>query len=77
MRGRLHDNNNNDHCYCYYHCYNDNNDDVDDSTTAAQRQDVGVDLDGGGTRLTMMRKPMMRMLRRGRAGGGTLFTLMG
>jgi hypothetical protein len=65
MRGCLHDNNNNneDHCYCYYHCYDDNDNNVDDLTMAARRQDVGVNLDGGGTRLTMMRKPMMQMLR--------------
>ncbi len=63
MRGCLHDADNNDHCYCYYHCYDDDNDDVDDLTTAAQRRDVGVNLDCGGTRLTMMREPMMRMLR--------------
>ncbi len=77
MCGRLHDNNNDNHCYCYYHCYDDNNDDVDDSTTSAQWQDVGVNLDGGGTRSSMMRKPMMQMSRQGRAGGGTLFALMG
>ncbi len=61
MRGHLHNNDNNDHCYCYYHCYGDNDNDVDDLTTAARRQDVGVNLDGGETRSTMMRKPMMRM----------------
>jgi hypothetical protein len=77
VHGQLHNNDNNDHCYCYYHCYDDNNNDVDDSTTAARRQDVGVNLDGGGTRLTMMHDPMMQMLRRGQARGGTLFALMG
>ena len=55
MRGPLHDNNDDNHCYCYYHCYDDDDDDVDDLTMAARRQDVGVDLDGGGMRLTMMR----------------------
>jgi hypothetical protein len=75
--GRLHDNDDDDHCYCYYHCYNDDDNDVDDSTTSAQWQDVSIGLDGGGTRSTMMREPMMGMLRQGRAGGGTLFTLMG
>jgi hypothetical protein len=59
VRGHLHDDNNKDHCYCYYHCYDDNADDVDDSRTAAQQRDVGINLDGGGTRLTMMHKPMM------------------
>ncbi len=63
MRGCLHDNDDNVHCYCYYHCYDDDNDDVDDLTTAAQPRDVGVDLDGGGTRSTMMHKPMMQMSR--------------
>jgi hypothetical protein len=77
VRGRLHDDDDDDHCYCYYHCYDDDDDDVDDSTTAVRRRDVGVDLDGGGTRSTMMREPMMRMSRRGRAGGGTLFASMG
>jgi hypothetical protein len=65
MRNRLHEDDNNAHCYCYYHCYDDDYNDVDDSTTAARRQDVGVDLDGGGMSLTMMRKLMMRMLRQG------------
>ncbi len=59
VRGRLHDDNNDNHCYCYYHCYNDNDNNVDDLTTAVQQQDVGIDLDGGGTRLMMMREPMM------------------
>ncbi len=77
MRGRLHEDNDDDHCYCYYHCYNDDNDNVDDSTTAAQWQDVGIDFDVGGMRSTMMREPMMQMLRQGRAGGGTLFASMG
>ncbi len=77
MPSCLHDNDDNDHCYCYYHCYNDDDNDVDDSTMAAQRQDVGIDLDGGGTRLTMMRETMMQMLRQGRAGGGTLFASLG
>ncbi len=77
MRGHLHDNDNNDHCYCYYHCYNDDDDDVDDLTMVVRRQDVGVNLDGGGMRLTMMHEPMMQMLRQGQAGGGTLFALMG
>jgi hypothetical protein len=79
VRGHLHDNDNDndDHCYCYYHCYDDNDDNVDDSTTAAQRRDVGINLDGGGRRSTMMREPMMQMLRQGRAGGGTLFASMG
>ncbi len=77
MRGHCHNNNDNDHCYCYYHCYDDDNDDVDDSRMAAQRRDVGVNLDGGGTRSTMMHKLMMQMLRQGRAGGGTLFASMG
>ncbi len=63
VRGPLHDNDDDDHCYCYYRCYDDNNNDVDDLTTAVQRQDVGVVLDGGGARLTMMPKPMMQMLR--------------
>ncbi len=69
MRGHLHDNDNNNHCYCYYHCYDDDNNDVDDLTMVARRQDVGVDLDGGGTRLTMMREPMMQMSKQGQAGG--------
>ncbi len=77
MRGHLHNDNDDDHCYCYYHCYDDDNNNVDDSTMAVQRQDVGVNLDGGGTRSTMMRKPMMQMSRGGQAGGGTLFALMG
>ncbi len=77
MRGCLHDDDGNDYCYCYYHCYDDNGNDVDDLTTAARWQDVGVNLNGGGTRLTMMREPMMRMSRQGRAGGGTLFASMG
>jgi hypothetical protein len=77
VRGRLHDNDEDDHCYCYYHCYDDDDNNVDDLTMAARRQDVGINLDGGGKRLTMMREPMMRMSRQGRAGGGTLFTLMG
>jgi hypothetical protein len=77
VRSRLHDNDNNDHYYCYYHCYDEDNDDVDDSTMAAQRGDVGINLDGGGTRSTMMREPMMRMSRQGQAGGGTLFASMG
>ncbi len=77
MHGRLRDDNDDDHCYCYYHCYDDDNNDVDNSMMAAQWQDVGINLDGGGTRLTMMREPMMRMLRQGQAGGGTLFALMG
>jgi hypothetical protein len=77
MCGHLQDNDNNNHSYCYYHCYVDNDNNVDDLTMAAQRQDVGVDLDGGGTRLTMMRKPMMQMSRQGQAGGGTLFASMG
>jgi hypothetical protein len=59
MRGCLHNNDNNNHCYCYYHCYDDDNDDVDDSTTAARWRDVGINLDGGGMRLTMMREPIM------------------
>ncbi len=77
MCGRLHDDDNDDHCYCYYHCYNDDDNDVDDLTMAARQQYVGVDLDGGGTRLTMIHELMMQMLRRGRAGGGTLFASMG
>jgi hypothetical protein len=77
MHGCLHDDNSDDHCCCYYHCYDDDNNNVDDSTMAVRRQDVGVDLDGGGTRSMMMREPMMRMLRQGQAGGGTLFALMG
>ncbi len=77
MCSPLHDDNNNDHCYCSYHCYDDNNNDVDDLTMAARQQDVGVNLDGGGARLTMMPKPMMQMLRQGQAGGGTLLTSMG
>jgi hypothetical protein len=77
VRGHLHNDNDNDHCYCYYHCYDDNNDDVDDLIMAAQRQDVGINLDGGGKRSTMMREPMMRMSRQGQAGGGTLFASMG
>jgi hypothetical protein len=71
MRGCLHDNNNTNHCYCYYHCYNDDDNNANDSMTAVQWQDVGVNLDGGGTRLTMMHEPMMQMLRRRQAGGGT------
>ncbi len=63
MRGRLHDNNDNEHCYCCYHCYDDDDNDVDDSTMVAQWQDVGIDLDGGGTRSMMMREPMMHMSR--------------
>jgi hypothetical protein len=63
MHGCLHNNDGDNHCYCYYHCYDDDDDDVDDSTTVARRQDLGIDLDGGGTRSTMMREPMMRMLR--------------
>ncbi len=59
MRGHLHNNNDNDHCYCYYHCYDEDDNNVDDSTMAVQRQHVGVNLDGAGTRLMMMRKPMM------------------
>ncbi len=59
MRGCLHNDDNNDYCYCYYHCYDDDDNDVDDSIMVAQQQDVGVNLDGGGTRLTMMREPMM------------------
>ncbi len=77
MRGRLRNDDDNDHCYCYYHCYDDDDDDVDDSTTVARQQDVGIDLDGGGTRSTVMREPMMQMSRRGQAGGGTLFASMG
>jgi hypothetical protein len=77
VRGPLQDDNNDNHCYCYYHCYDDADDNVDDSTTVAQQQDVGVNLDGGGTRLTMMHEPMMRMSRQGQAGGGTLFASMG
>ncbi len=77
MRGPLHDNNDDNHCYCYYHCYDDDDDDVDDLTMAVRQQDVGVNLDGGGTRSTMMCKLMMRMSRQGQAGGGTLFALMG
>jgi hypothetical protein len=65
VRGHLHNDDDEDHCYCYYHSYDDDDNNVDDLTTAAQRQDVGVNLDGGGTRLTMMRKPMMQMSRRG------------
>ena len=65
MCGRLHNDDDNNHCYCYYHCYNDDNNNVDALMTAVQRQDVGVDLDGGGTRLTMMRQLMMRMSRQG------------
>ncbi len=59
MRGRLNDDDNNNHCYCYYHCYDDEDDNVDASTMAVRRQDVGINLDGGGTRSTMMREPMM------------------
>jgi hypothetical protein len=77
VRGYVHDDNDNNHCYCYYHCYDDDNNNVDDSTTAARRQNVGVNLDGGGTRLRMMRELMMQMLRQGRAGGGALITSMG
>jgi hypothetical protein len=77
VRGRLHNNDDDDHCYCYYHCYDDDDDDVDDSMAAAQRQDVGIDLDGGGLRSMMMHEPMMQILRRGQAGGGTLFASMG
>ncbi len=62
-------NNNNNHCYCYYHCYDDNNDDVDDAMTAARWHDVGVDVDGGGTRSTMMREWMMGMSRQNEQGG--------
>jgi hypothetical protein len=77
MRGHLHNDDDNNHCYCYYHCYNDDDNNVDDLTMAARRQDVGVDLDGGGTRSKMMHEPMMRMSRQGQAGGGTLFPSMG
>ncbi len=77
MRGCLNNNDNNNHCYCYYHCYDDDDDNVDDLMMAARRQDIGVNLDGGETRLTMMRELMMRMSRRGQAGGGTLFASMG
>ncbi len=77
MHGCLHDNDDNDHCYCYYHCYIDDDNDVDDLMTAARRRDVGIDLDGGGMRSTMMHELMMQMSRRGQAGGGTLFALMG
>ncbi len=73
MHGCLHDDNNNDHCYCYYHCYNDNDEDVDDSMMVAQWQDVGINLDGGGTRSTMMCEPMMR----GQAGGGYFICIDG
>ncbi len=66
MHGCLQDNDDDEHCYCYYHCYDDGNEDVDDSTMAARWQDVGVDLDGGGTRSTMMHKLMMQMSRQGR-----------
>ncbi len=54
MRGCLDNDDDNDHCYCYYHCYDDNDNDVNDLTMAARRRDVGVNLDGGGMRLTMM-----------------------
>ncbi len=77
MRSHLHDDNDNNHCYCYYHCNDDDDDNVDDLTTAAQRRDVGINLDGRGTRSTMMRKLMMQISRQGQAGGGTLFKLMG
>ncbi len=65
MCGPLYDYDDNDHCYCYYHCYDDDDNYVDDSTTAARRQDVGVNLDGGGMRSTMMLEPMMQMSRLG------------
>jgi hypothetical protein len=77
MRGCLYNNDDEDHCYCYYHCYDDDDNDVDDLTTAALWQDVGINLDGGGARSTMMREPMIRVSRQGQAGGGTLFALMG